>query len=170
MIKRTLTLCLAGLLLLPAEAGRRVGEAAVREDKNGLPCFTISEREEERSGTPDFQAITVSAGERILWHMAMPRERTFPVAASMCIPYGGRVPALPQTPAAALDAGKVYAVQLDMRPGKNAAMPLHYQTQFCLKGAAAGSVPSPPGGDPDPVVRVTGISKCSTASRTPGLP
>jgi hypothetical protein len=170
MMKRTLTLCLAGLLLLPAEAGRRVGEAEVRENKNGLPCFTISEREEQRSGTPDFQSITVSAGERILWHMAMPRERTFPLSSSMCIPYGGRVPALPQTPSAALDEGKVYAVQLDTRPGKNAAMALRYQTQFCFTGTAAGSALSAPAGATYPVVRVTGISKCSTSSRTPSLP
>lgn len=169
-MKRTLTLCLAGLLLLPVQATRRVGEAQVRTNANGLPCFTISEREEQRSGTPDFQAITVSAGERVLWHMAMPRERTFPVAASMCIPYGGRVPALPQTPAAALDEGEVYAVQLDARPGKNAMSPLRYQTQFCLKGPAAGSALSAPAGDPYPGVRATGLSKCSTASRTPGLP
>ena len=160
-MNRTLTLCLAGLLLLPAQATRRIGEAQVRTDGNGLPCFTIAEREEQRSGTPDFQAITVSAGERVLWHMAMPRERTFPVAASMCIPYGGRVPALPQTAAAALDVGKVYAVQLDMRPGNSAAMPLRYQTQFCLQRAAAG---------PYPLLPVTGIVKCSPSSPTPGLP
>lgn len=169
-MKRTLTLCLAGLLLLPVQGARRIGEAQVRTNANGLPCFTISEREEQRSGTPDFQAITVSAGERILWHMAMPPERTFPVSFSMCIPYGGRVPALPQTPSATLDEGKVYAVQLDTRPGKHPVTPLRFQTQFCFRGPAAGSALSPPVGDSYPVVRVTGISKCRTSSRTPSLP
>jgi hypothetical protein len=129
-MKRTLILCVTGLLLFPAQAARRVGEAEVREGANGLPCFTISEREEQRSGTPDFQAITVTEGERVVWQMAMPRKRTFPVSSSMCIPYGGRIPALPQTPARALETGKLYTVQVEARPGKNAAMPLCYRAQF----------------------------------------
>jgi hypothetical protein len=138
-MKRTLSLCFAGLLLLPAQGARRVGEAEVREGANGLPCFTISEREENRSGTPDFQAITVSEGQRVLWHMAMPRERTFSVSSSMCIPYGGRVPALPQTPAAMLEAGKVYTVQVAARAGKGAAMPVRYQGWFCLAFQRSGT-------------------------------
>jgi hypothetical protein len=128
-MKLVLILCLASLML-PAQAARRIGEAEVRADTRGQPCFTISEREEKRSGTPDFQAITVSEGERVLWHMAMPPERTFPVNVGMCIPYGGRIPALPQTPALALEAGKLYTVQVEARPGKNAAMPLRYRVQF----------------------------------------
>jgi len=119
-------------LLLPAQATRRIGDAQVRVDANGQPCFTISEREEKRSGTPDFQAVTVSEGTRVLWHMAMPPDRTFPVSFSMCIPYGGRVTALPQTPALDLGEGKMYLVQLEARPGKNPATPLRYQAQFCL--------------------------------------
>jgi hypothetical protein len=128
------TLCLASLLTLPAEAeaARRLGEAQVRSGKNNLPCFTIAEREERRSDNPDFQAVTVSAGERIMWRMTMPRERTFPLAFSMCIPYGGRVTALPQTPAALLEKGVVYTVQLDTRAGRNAAAPLRYLARFCL--------------------------------------
>lgn len=125
------TLLLASLLL-PAQGARRTGEAQVRTDANGQPCFTISEREEKRSGTPDFQAITVSDGARVLWRMAMPRDRTFPVSFSMCIPYGGRVTALPQTPAADLGEGRTYSVELEARPGKSLATPLRYQTQFCL--------------------------------------
>jgi hypothetical protein len=137
------TLCIAGLLLLPAQAARRVGEAQVRADANGRPCFTISEREEGRSGTPDFQAITVSDDERVVWRMSMPRERTFPVSFSMCIPYGGRAPALPQTPARALESGKVYSVAIEARPGKRNAAPLRYEIRFCLgrePGGGAGSV------------------------------
>lgn len=130
-MKRTLTLCLAGLLLFPAQAERRVGEAQVRTDANGRPCFTISEREERLSGTPEFQAITVTEDERVLWRMVMPRGRSFPVSFSMCIPYGGRVPALPQTPAAPLDEGKVYTVRIDTGPGKNATTPFRYSARFC---------------------------------------
>jgi len=137
-MKLFLTLCLAGLLTLYAQAAPRVGEAQVRSGKNELPCFTIAEREEQRGGSPDFQAVTVTAGERVLWRMAMPRERTFPLASSMCIPYGGRVQALPQTPAAPLERGIVYSVELEPRPGKNAAVPA-YKARFCLTHRPDGS-------------------------------
>lgn len=149
-MKRTLTLCLACLLLLPVQATRRVGEAQVRTNANGLPCFTISEREEARSGTPDFQAITVSEGQRVLWQMAMPRERSFPVSFSMCIPYGGRVPALPQTPAAALEGGVAYTVRIETRPAKSAATPLYFSARFCLaRQAAEGAGRRPADADAD---------------------
>jgi hypothetical protein len=131
-VKRTLTLLLASLLLLPAHAARRVGEAQVRADANGQPCFTISDREERRSGRPDFQAVTVTEGQRVLWHMAMPRERTFQMSAGMCIPYGGRVPALPQAPATPLENGIVYSVRIETRPGRSAATPPRYGARFCL--------------------------------------
>lgn len=128
-----LTLILLLLLAPPAQAARRVGEAQVREGANGVPCFTISEREEQRGGVPDFHSITVSeAGGKLMWRMAMPRERTFPVMNSMCIPYGGRVQALPQTPAAVLAPGKAYLVQIEARPGRKASTPLRYQARFCL--------------------------------------
>ena len=126
-MKLFLTLCLASLLTLHAEAAPRVGEAQVRSGKNEQPCFTIAEQEERRGDNPDFQAVTVTAGERVLWRMAMPHERTFPLASSMCIPYGGRVQALPQTPAAPLERGIVYSVQLHTRPGKS------YAARFCLE-------------------------------------
>lgn len=139
-MKPLLILCLACMTVLPAQAARRVGEAEVRAGANGVPCFTISQREEQRGGTPDFDAVTVtdSQGAAAMWRMTMPRGRTFPVASSMCIPYAGRVPALPQTAASPLESGKVYTVQIDARPGKNAAMPLRYQARFCLVRRAAG--------------------------------
>jgi hypothetical protein len=146
-MKLVLTLLLAGLLLLPgqlpAQAAPRVGEAQVRADANGQPCFTISEREEKRNGTPDFQAVTVSDGQRVLWHMAMPRERTFPLTAAMCIPYGGRRSALPQAPALALKEGKVYSVQVDVVPDRQAVRPSRYRTQFCTMDGGNSVAPSP---------------------------
>jgi hypothetical protein len=138
VMKLLLILCLASLFTLPVLAARRVGEAQVRPGKNDLPCFTIAEREEKRSGSPDFQSVTVTANQRILWRMSMPRERTFPLAFNMCIPYGGRGPALPQTPAAALESGTVYTVHLDTRPGKGSTEPLRYAARFCLARQADG--------------------------------
>ena len=152
VMKPFLTLCLACLIVLPAQAARRVGEAEVRSGANGVPCFTISQREQTRGGVPDFAsvAVTASEGKNTQWRMALPRERTFPVAHSMCIPYAGRVPALPQTPAAALKEGEVYTVVIEARPGKSAARPLRYQTRFCLARQPAGQVVHPIGADQRP--------------------
>jgi len=140
IMKLPLTSLLILLLALPAQSARRIGEAQVREGANGVPCFTISEQEEKRGGAPDFQSVAVSdAGGKVLWRMAMPRERTFTVMYSMCIPYGGRVQALPQTPAATLEPGKAYLVQIDARPGRKTSMPLRYQARFCLVPKSGGN-------------------------------
>lgn len=140
------TLLLTVLLALPAQAAQRAGEAEVRAGANGVPCFTISEREQQRGGAPDFQAVTVSdSSGKPMWKMTMPRERTFPVTHSMCIPYAGRVQALPQTPAATLEAGKAYQVLIEARKTKNGSRPLRYLARFCLApgaGSATAGAPS----------------------------
>src|SRR5690242_7006998 len=96
------SLCALALTLPAAQALARTGTAEVREGPRGGPCFTISPRE-EREGTPDFHAITVSDGQHMLWKMTMPPERTFPLSSSMCVPYGGQVASLPRTRAATLE-------------------------------------------------------------------
>lgn len=122
----------------------RIGEAAVREAANGLPCFTISEREENLGGAPDFEAVTVydssSRPRAKMWTMSMPPTRTFPVLFSMCIPYAGRVQSLPQTKAAMLQAGKVYEVVIDVRGGKVANRPRGYGARFCLAKQRDGTM------------------------------
>ena len=130
----------------------RMGKAAVREAGNGLPCFTIAEREEHLGGAPDFESVTVydaSARPRArMWSMSMPPTRTFPVMFSMCIPYGGRVQSLPQTKAAMLVAGKVYEVVIDVRGGQGRASaaattvnrPRGYNARFCLAQQRDGAM------------------------------
>jgi hypothetical protein len=127
--------------LAPSWAAGRIGQAEVREGAHGVPCFTISEREERR-GEPDFDAVTVrDAGKRtVMWKMAMPATRTFPVRFSMCVPYAGRVQALPQTPAAPLEPGKVYAVRIDARKASGLNVALAYEARFCLARQPDGSV------------------------------
>jgi hypothetical protein len=113
---------------LPAHA--RVGEAEVREGPRGGPCFTIAARE-ARLGTPDFQAIAVWDGAHAMWKMAMPRGHTFPLTYGMCVPYGGRVAALPRTTSAPLSPGRVYSLRIDARAagGRTASA---YEARFCL--------------------------------------
>ena len=128
---------LLGCLALAAPAHARVGVAEVREGPRGGPCFTISPRE-ERLGTPDFQAVSVSDGQRVLWRMSMPKERTFPLTFGMCVPYGGKVASLPRSQAAELEPGKVYYLHIETRPGKTRAAS-SYAARFCLARQRDGS-------------------------------
>jgi hypothetical protein len=124
---------------LPARARARTGDAEVREGPRGGPCFTISPRE-ERAGTPDFQAVTVSDGRRLLWKMSMPPGRSFPLSFSMCVPYGGHVASLPHSDAAELEPGRVYYLHIDARAPKGVATPPSYEARFCLARQRDGSV------------------------------
>jgi hypothetical protein len=143
MIRYAVACC----LLLAANPSRvaasaRVGDAEVRAGPNGEPCFTISEREERRGGVPDFNAIVVSdpqGRKPLLWRMAMPRERTFPVSFNMCIPYAGRARSLPHTPAEKLGTGKVYHVRIEAR-GARGGSAAAYEARFCLARQHDGSV------------------------------
>lgn len=140
------TRVLSGIVLIavcagarPARAPARTGDAEVREGPRGGPCFTIGPRE-ERAGTPDFQAVTVSDGHRLLWKMSMPPGRSFPLSFSMCVPYGGRVASLPRTIAAELEAGRVYSLHIDARPARGQAAAPSYEARFCLARQRDGSV------------------------------
>ncbi|MEO7494627.1 MAG: hypothetical protein ABIT83_19410 [Massilia sp.] len=137
-----LALLLAAASVSAAVPAPRIGEAEVRESVGANPCFTISEKEERRGGAPNFKSVTVSEtgkGHKPLWTMAIPAERSFPVLYSMCIPYAGRVQALPKTPAATLDAGKVYEVRIDaVERGPEA--PRLYSARFCLAKQRDGAI------------------------------
>lgn len=121
----------------------RIGEVMVRQGNGGVPCFSISEREEARAGAPDFHSITVSeagpGAKNAMWSMAMPRQRTFPVSFRMCVPYAGRLPVLPQTPAAPLQPGRVYEVAIEPRGPLAAAAPRSYRGRFCVGAAGPGA-------------------------------
>ena len=120
-----------------ARAGARVGEAEVREGPGGGPCFGIAPRAEE-FGTPHFGAIVVTDGGHPVWKMALPKERTFALAAGTCVPYGGRSPALPRTPAAPLAPGRVYLLRIDARPSGHGHAAAAYEARFCLARRADG--------------------------------
>lgn len=144
MLSRLLIQCACAFALAgvaDCAAAARVGEVEVREGNRAAACFTISEAEEKRGGAPDFQSITVSemgAGAKgVMWAMSMPKARTFPVTFRMCIPYAGRLPVLPQTPAAPLAPDKVYEVVIEARAPKGAA-PRSYRGAFCLVRTGQG--------------------------------
>lgn len=135
-------------LLAAADGGcaqARIGVLDVRAGQYGAACFTISQAEEARHGTPQFDAISVvdPASPRVpLWRMAMPRERTFALSHHMCVPYAGRVPALPRTSAAPLLPGRVYEAAIVVRTPA-AGAPRLYRVRFCLRGNQALVVTGP---------------------------
>jgi hypothetical protein len=75
-----------------------------------------------------------------MWAMTMPGNRTFPVLFSMCVPYGGRVQALPQTAAGVLEPGKVYEVSIDVRGDDTPNQVRNYAARFCLARQRTGGV------------------------------
>lgn len=132
-------------------AAARSGEVVVREGNQGVPCFSISEAQERRTGAPNFHSITVSeagAGAKgVVWIMKMPKHRTFPVSFRMCVPYAGRLPVLPQTPARGLQPGRVYEVLIEPRPPFAGKAPRSYRGRFCVvktaQGRAGVDLPAP---------------------------
>ncbi len=123
------------LTTLSAHGAARVGALEVRSGNTGVPCFTITAAEEQRSGEPDFHSIVVSdSAAAVMWKMTMPKPRTFPLTVHMCVPYGGRLPVLPQTPSAPLQPGRTYDVTIHVAPAKSASAPRLYRGRFCLKG------------------------------------
>ena len=157
MLPQLFLLLAASAFALPtaaAAAGRvtsaptpppHTGEATVRLGAGGLPCFTIAEQEEQRSGAPTFASIRVSevagnassAAPAIVWSMAMPAGRGFPLMYSMCVPYGGRIKSLPQQSAELLEAGRLYEVAIGVRPSDNGQARL-LTARFCLVRQADG--------------------------------
>lgn len=120
-----------------AQAWARVGEADVRDGPGGGPCFGIAPGE-ARFGTPDFGAIVVTDGVHPVWKMALPKERTFALAAGTCVPYGGRSPALPRTASAPLAPGRIYLLHIDARPSGHGHAASAYEARFCLVRRADG--------------------------------
>lgn len=110
--------------------------ASVRVDSNGRPCFTVDAAAEQKDGTAQFRSITVTeaASGAVAWQMALPSGRSFALTHAVCIPYAGRVNALPQTPAVILVEGRVYRATLAVRNWERPRAPRAYTAQFCIAG------------------------------------
>jgi len=123
------------LFLLPALAvSERGPRAHVRTGANGVPCFTVDAAADSDS-TAQFRAVTVidAMTRATMWQMALPGGRSFALVPTVCVPYAGRVAALPQTPAAALVAGRTYRVALEMHNGD---VRQTVTADFCVVGQA----------------------------------
>lgn len=120
----------------------RMAEAEISAFK-GIPCFTISKKEEKRNGIPMLGALIVSdvsiePTEKV-WSFIFPGTITIPMHANTCLLYG-RAPAGAETiPAKPLKKGKMYSVFLNARPDDPSDSTYGYKGKFCIAATANNS-------------------------------
>jgi len=124
-----------------ALATSRMAEARI-SSANGIPCFTISSKEERRNGVPLLGALTVydvsSDPAEEAWSFTFPGTTTIPIHAKTCFPYG-HVPAGAEAIAAAkLKEGRMYSVFLNGRPDDPADSTYGYKGKFCIANLPTG--------------------------------
>jgi len=125
----------------------RLGEAAVK-DQNGVPCFTVTEKEQQRAGVPllvalDLADVTVTTKPVVeIWSFVLPAsERAQPMPASACILYGQALPGSDVTKAPEpLQTGRLYEVYLNARPVDTSDPTFGVHAKFCLIAQAGGGV------------------------------
>ena len=136
MNHRHLILCLlATLTSTDASAWSRMAEAEISSFK-GMPCFTISKKEERRNGTPMLGALMVydiSIKPPVeVWSFILPGATTLPMHAKTCYLYG-QVPAGAESTAATmLQTGRIYSVFLNGRPDDPSDSTRGYRGKFCI--------------------------------------
>ncbi len=140
MNRRHLILCLlATLTSMDASAWSRMAEAEITSFK-GMPCFTISKKEERRNGTPMLGALMVydiSIKPPVkVWSFILPGATTLPMHAKTCYLYG-QVPAGAESTAATmLKTDRMYSVFLNGRPDDPSDSTRGYKVKFCLIATA----------------------------------
>ena len=134
----TMSLCLTCRDAYPMS---RMAEAEISAFK-GIPCFTISKKEERRNGTPMLGALMVydiSIKPPVkVWSFILPGATTLPMHAKTCYLYG-QVPAGAESTAATmLKTGRMYSVFLNGRPDDPSDSTRGYKGKFCLIATANG--------------------------------
>lgn len=131
---KTLFLLLA-FSSMNSDARSRMADAEVTSI-NGVPCFSISKKEERRNGQPFLGALSVSdvtvKPTTEIWGFLMTGGKKIPLSSVNCILYG-RIPASAEAaPAPELKTSRVYEVFLNGR-SMDAADPTYgYVAKFCL--------------------------------------
>ena len=124
-----------------AYAMSRMADAAVYMVK-GLPCFSISRKEERRNGIPQIGALNLSdisvKPATVVWFFIMPVKSRLPVPANSCIRYGTAPAGAETRPAPRLKTGRMYDVFLNGRPDDPSDPTRGYVGKFCLIPKATG--------------------------------
>ena len=109
---------------------------------NGLPCFSISKKEESRNGIPQIGALNLSdisvQPATSVWFFIMPVKSRLPIRANSCILYGTAPAGAETRPAPLLKTGRMYDVFLNGRPDDPSDPTRGYVGKFCLKAKASG--------------------------------
>jgi len=130
------TLCiLLALSSMNSDARSRMADADVTS-VNGVPCFSISKKEERRNGQPLLGALSVSdvtvKPTTEIWGFLMTDDKKIPLSSTNCIPYGNIPAHADAAPAPELKTGRVYEVFLNGRPADPADSTCGYVAKFCL--------------------------------------
>lgn len=130
----TVTLALA-ILTVAAGATSRMGDADVRE-KNGAPCFTVTAQEEKRTGALHLMALNVydmsTKPVVTVWSFGMSTDDGQPISSKTCVRYGHAPSGASGSPAAPLQAGKLYQVFLNAKSTRRNEPTFGYSARFCL--------------------------------------
>ena len=120
MNHRHLILCLlATLTSMDASAWSRIADAHV-SSVNGIPCFSLTKKEEARNSLPFLGALMVSDMSvqpvKEVWGFSLPPDMALAIRASTCIRYGSMPTGATGMRAEKLIPGHFYSVFLNGRP------------------------------------------------------
>ena len=118
-----------------SDARSRMADAEVTS-VNGVPCFSISKKEERRNGQPFLGALSVSdvtvKPTTEIWGFLMTGGKKITLSSANCILYGNIPAHADAAPAPELKAGRMYEVFLNGRPMDAADPTYGYVAKFCL--------------------------------------
>ena len=133
--RHTLLFLLAMLTTIDASAWSRIADAHVHS-VNGMPCFSITKKEEARNGTPMLGALIVSdlsvQPVKKVWSFSVPPDRPIPIHADSCIRYGDLPPTATGIKPKSLVPGHFYSAFLNGRPKDPSDPTYGYVAKFCL--------------------------------------
>ncbi|WP_402719539.1 hypothetical protein [Janthinobacterium rivuli] len=139
--RHTLLFLLATLTTINVSAWSRIADAHIHSI-NGIPCFSITKKEEARNGTPMLGALIVSdlsvQPAKKVWSFSAPPDWPIPIHAASCIRYGYLPPTATGIKPKSLVPGHFYSVFLNGR-SKDPSDPTYgYQGKFCVRATADG--------------------------------
>lgn len=129
-------LCVLAILTsTDASAWSRMAEAEI-SSFNGMPCFTISKREERRNGTPMLGALMVYdlsiKPPGAVWSFILPGATPLPMHAKTCYLYGQVPTGAESTAATMLKTDRKCSLFLNGRPDDPSDSTCGYRGKFCL--------------------------------------
>ncbi|UXH80110.1 hypothetical protein [Roseateles amylovorans] len=141
-------ICLA-VLVPPVAASSRMGPVEVSL-RDGRPCFSMTAKDWKRDPKQRFQALVVSdASEKpvtSVWEFQSVSPDGIPITAGTCFGYGQTAPGTTSTDPAALKAGRVYSVSMNVSQSDSSDPTMGYVGTFCMaeEGAERRLVPVTP--------------------------